>query len=71
MSAELTDAHYIRSTNQWSDPTTQCWLYGTDVVEEVDRLLRTRFGTKLPALNKTKAVGMDVMVGTGVLGRAS
>ena len=30
MQAEVQGVHFIRSPNQWSDPTTQIWAYGYD-----------------------------------------
>lgn len=32
--AECEGSHFITSTNQWSDPTTQLWLYGYDAEQE-------------------------------------
>ncbi|CAK9780354.1 unnamed protein product [Cutaneotrichosporon oleaginosum] len=46
MAATLTGEHYIRSTNQWSDPSTQIWLYNHDAEGDTDRFLDTRLGTK-------------------------
>jgi salicylate hydroxylase len=46
MAATLTGEHYIRSTNQWSDPTTQLWLYNHDAEGDTDRFLDARLGTK-------------------------
>lgn len=33
--AECEGRHFITSTNQWSDPTTQLWLYAYDAEQEV------------------------------------
>lgn len=33
--AEVKGDHFITSTNQWSDPTTQLWLYAYDAEKEV------------------------------------
>lgn len=46
MAATLTGEHYIRSTNQWSDPPTQLWLYNYDAEGDTDRSLDKRLGTK-------------------------
>lgn len=35
--AEVKGRHFVTSTNQWSDPTTQLWLYAYDAEEEVRR----------------------------------
>lgn len=42
MAATLTGEHYIRSTNQWSDPSTQMWLYNHDAEGSADRFLDAR-----------------------------
>ncbi|ORY24553.1 hypothetical protein BCR39DRAFT_486220 [Naematelia encephala] len=39
MAASLTSEHYIRSTNQWSDPSTQIWLYNHDAERNADVFL--------------------------------
>ncbi|BEI83393.1 hypothetical protein CcaverHIS002_0312610 [Cutaneotrichosporon cavernicola] len=46
MAATLTGEHYIRSTNQWSDPSTQLWLYNHDAEGHTDLFLDTHLGTK-------------------------
>lgn len=35
MRPEVEGRHFIRSPNQWSDPTTQRWCYGYDAEEEI------------------------------------
>lgn len=35
--AEVEGRHFVTSTNQWSDPTTQLWLYAYDAEKEVER----------------------------------
>ncbi|CAD6587330.1 MAG: hypothetical protein CYPHOPRED_003897 [Cyphobasidiales sp. Tagirdzhanova-0007] len=67
MAASLGNEHYIRCTNQWSDPSTQVWLYGHDAEAEALRIvtkanrLRTDSSSKLPK-------GMDDMRLAGLLG---
>jgi salicylate hydroxylase len=56
MAASLTDAHYIRCTNQWSDPATQVWLYGHDAEAEADR-----------AVQEGQQSGIEEMVAAGLL----
>lgn len=34
--AECQGRHFITSTNQWSDPTTQLWLYAYDAEQQVN-----------------------------------
>ena len=35
MRPEVEGKHFIRSPNQWSDPTTQRWCYGYDAEDEI------------------------------------
>lgn len=61
MADTLTKKHYLRSTNQWSDPGTQVWLYGHDAERAADRYLDELGG-------KVKVVfGVQEMVDTGLL----
>lgn len=76
MAPTLTDRHYVRSTNQWSDPTTQLWLYGHDA-EWHARMVR-EISTGSPpagesawtvAFHSKKADDIDEMVMCGLLGQ--
>jgi salicylate hydroxylase len=67
MAAELTEGHYIRSTNQWSDPATQCWLYGGDVAEEADAVLKAKFGKESSGGQEQTVSGIQAMIGAGLL----
>lgn len=40
MRAEVEGRPFIMSANQWSDPTTQCWAYGYDAEEAIERAWR-------------------------------
>ena len=35
MEDEVKGVHFIRSSNQWSDPITQIWAYGYDAAEGI------------------------------------
>lgn len=35
MADEVAGRHFIRSPNQWSDPTTQIWAYGYDAADAI------------------------------------
>ena len=37
MEDEVKGVHFIRSPNQWSDPTTQIWAYGYDAAEDIEK----------------------------------
>lgn len=56
MAASLGDTHYIRCTNQWSDPATQIWLYNHDAEREADLFLD----------NKEAKAGIKVASKSGV-----
>lgn len=64
MAATLTGEHYIRSTNQWSDPPTQIWLYNHDAEGSADRFLDARLGTGKKAAAKS---GVQEMKDIGLL----
>ena len=55
MAATLSNEHYVRSANQWSDPPTQVWLYGYDVEQAADRFLDELF----PATKGEKQIVVD------------
>jgi hypothetical protein len=40
MRASTTGEHYLRSTNQWSDPRVQLWLYGHDAESHARKVLQ-------------------------------
>lgn len=63
MAATLTGQHYIRSTNQWSDPPTQIWLYNHDAEGDADRYL----DEKLQTVRKASKTGVQEMIEVGLL----
>lgn len=63
MAASLTDEHYIRSTNQWSDPATQIWLYNHDA----ERVSTNYLDARLGPVTSSKRRGVDEMVEAGLL----
>lgn len=76
MAATLTSKHYIRSTNQWSDPATQVWLYGHDA-EDYARRVQASFLRAGPddhrrflALHDESGDDIDEMIAYGLLGEA-
>jgi len=63
MAASLTNEHYIRCTNQWSDPPTQIWLYNHDAEAEADRII----AESMPATKGEKGTGVQEMIEAGLL----
>ncbi|KAK4688408.1 hypothetical protein P7C73_g1701, partial [Tremellales sp. Uapishka_1] len=66
MAASLGNEHYIRSTNQWSDPATQIWLYNHDAEAMSDTYLDEK-----PDVMKRKQPGLqsgrEEMIACGLL----
>ncbi len=65
MASSLGDEHYLRSTNQWSDPPTQIWLYNHDAELVSTRFLEERMGAIRPS--KRAKSGVEEMVEAGLL----
>ncbi len=55
MAATLTGEHYVRSTNQWSDPPTQIWLYNHDAEAVASRYMEDVVGYKKKNSGKVSA----------------
>lgn len=68
MAATLTGEHYVRSTNQWSDPSTQIWLYNHDAEMSARIYMEQNLGLATP---KGMAVmsARDELVAEGLLAR--
>jgi salicylate hydroxylase len=45
MLPETKGEHFVHSSNQWSEPTTQLWAYGYDTEGEIDSKCETRMVT--------------------------
>lgn len=69
MAATLTGEHYIRSTNQWSDPATQIWLYNHDAEREADIYLDAHLAASKEIAKAAKASGIQDMIDAGLLAR--
>lgn len=68
MAATLTSCHYVRSTNQWSDPATQVWLYDHDAEMATRRYLERE--VRLPRPEGWKELSdWDELVEAGLVAR--
>lgn len=64
MAATLTGEHYVRSTNQWSDPPTQIWLYNHDAEANAEMVLDALLSKDI---SQNASNGIEEMIRVGLL----